>query len=109
MSLADLDACVAAILGAIDEAVTWTEQIDREGAVLAGLRLRCDDLEARLAATEAAIDERTAATVRAALAPCPTCDDTGGITVAPPGLGGSNSPHARDVACPDCNDHTGGF
>lgn len=28
---------------------------------------------------------------------------------APPGLGGANSPHAREVACPDCNDHTGGF
>jgi hypothetical protein len=45
---------------------------------------------------------------RVAPAPCATCDDTGGITVAPPGLGGSNSPHAVDVRCPDCND-TGGF
>jgi hypothetical protein len=79
-----------------------------DAALAEGLRTRLADTEARLAATEQAMDERTAAIVREALAPCATCDDTGSICVAPPGLGGQNSPHARIVACPDCND-PGGF
>lgn len=51
-----LDADEAAdVRAAVERVVTLAAQVDREGAVLEGLRLRCADLEARLAATERAL------------------------------------------------------
>lgn len=70
---------------------TWSsDTCDAIAAVLVGVGYTIDDPDADIPDDERVIPA------------CSTCDDTGGVYTAPPGLGGQNSPHYTEAPCPSC-------